>query len=475
MRLALVIVAALASPVVASPLTFPLHEVPSQHVTAVPHQTLYLNKCETGCDIKIGAPDANTNTTDVGSKPATFQMFAWNPGEWDAIVKCVQEVYSPYDITVTDQRPIGAFNENIVAGSPGDIGTDPGAGGIADFSNDCSPLLGAVSFTFAQSAADTFAQEDNNNRVWGVCWIIAQESAHAYGLPDHEYQFVDYNESTCSDPMTYRPDCGGQKFFRNRQALCGGFSQQACRCAPTVNSHLRLTSILGAGQSTVEAPTVSITTPTDGTVGSGFAVHANAGSRRGIGHVDLWLNGHNWATTKGLKFTAAGQPNPGDYGLTAPPTVPDGVIDIVVKAYDDIDTETDSAPVTVTKGAPCASADTCLKGQKCDAGKCFWDPPSGTLGDQCTYNEFCTSGLCQDSDIGQYCSQSCINNVADSCPTGFQCIATTDAQGVCLPNDAGGGGGGCCSVGPESSRAVWAHLGLGLFGLMFVLRRRRRH
>ena len=76
-----------------------------------------------------------------------------------------------------------------------------------------------MSFTFAQSAADVFAQEDNNNRVWGVCWIIAQESAHAYGLPDHEYEFVDYNESTCSDPMTYRPDCGGQKFFRNRQEI----------------------------------------------------------------------------------------------------------------------------------------------------------------------------------------------------------------------------------------------------------------
>jgi MYXO-CTERM domain-containing protein len=113
-------------------------------------------------------------------------------------------------------------------------------------------------------------------------------------------------------------------------------------------------------------------------------------------------------------------------------------------------------------------------GQKCDAGKCFWDSPTGALGDKCTYNEFCTSGMCQESDIGQYCTQACINNVTDSCPTGFQCIATSDAQGVCLPNDAGGGGG-CCSVGPESSRAVWAHLGLGLFGLVFVLRRRRRH
>jgi len=151
------------------------------------------------------------------------------------------------------------------------------------------------------------------------------------------------------------------------------------------------------------------------------------------------------------------------------------VIDVVAKAYDDIGTETDSATVTVTKGAPCASADTCLKGQKCDAGKCFWETPTGMLGDKCSYNEFCVSNLCQDSDIGQYCSQPCINNVADSCPMGFQCIATSDAQGVCLPNGAGGGGGGCCSVGPESRRGVWAHIGLGLFVFGLVLRRRRRH
>jgi len=40
--------------------------VPPQHTKMVPHQTLYLNNCAAGCDIKIGSPDANTNTTDIG-------------------------------------------------------------------------------------------------------------------------------------------------------------------------------------------------------------------------------------------------------------------------------------------------------------------------------------------------------------------------------------------------------------------------
>ncbi len=135
--------------------------------------------------------------------------------------------------------------------------------------------------------------------------------------------------------------------------------------------------------------------------------------------------------------------------------------------------ETDSATVTVTKGTACTTADTCLTGQKCEAGKCFWDPPTGMLGDACTYNEFCVTGMCQNSDIGQYCTQSCVVNSSDGCPASFDCIPTSDTQGVCLPQDAGGGG--CCSVGPESSAKTAGHVGLGLlvFGLVFRRRRRR--
>src|SRR5664279_6289397 len=115
----------------------------------------------------------------------------------------------------------------------------------------------------------------------------------------------------------------------------------------------------------------------------------------------------------------------------------------------------------VQMGAPCASADACLTGQKCEAGKCFWDAPVGVLGDACTYNEFCVTGLCQQSDIGQYCTQNCVVGSSDGCPAMFDCVATSDTGGVCLPQDKGGGG--CCSVdGRESNRSIWAHIGLGV-------------
>src|SRR3569623_1842776 len=414
-----ILIAALAAPVLAeTPVVLTVPAEPMHRPDEVlGSQVIYLNNCRSGCTVKPGSTDATADTSQLVTKQAVFNEYAWMPGEWDKVVQCVREVYSPFDVTVTDVRPSGAFNEAIVA-------------------------------------------------------VNSQDVAHLYGL-DHEYAFTD-TTSACNDPMTYRSDCGGEKFFRNKPAQCGEFGPpRTCKCGGLQHSHAKLLSLFGAGQSIVPAPTSMILAPAGGPVANGFAVSARAGSARGVEKVELWLNNHNWKTVPGNAFGNQGQPNPSPYSLVAPSNVPDGVIDVVVKAYDDLGLETDSATVTVMKGAACTSEATCLTGQKCDAGKCFWDPPSGMLGDKCTYNEFCVTGMCQDSDIGQYCTQSCVVNSSDACPAMFDCIPTTDTQGVCLPHDSGGGG--CCSVGPESRRGVWAHIGLGLFVVGLLLRRRRRH
>ena len=116
------------------------------------------------------------------------------------------------------------------------------------------------------------------------------------------------------------------------------------------------------------------------------------------------------------------------------------MIDIVVKAYDDIDAETVAPAVTVTKGAPCTSADTCAKGQKCEEGRCFWDPPAGQLGDPCEYNQFCISNNCISTTAGdQYCSQPCVVGVEDSCPMGFMCTGEAGQSGLCVFTPDSGG------------------------------------
>ncbi|MBA3539073.1 MAG: Ig-like domain-containing protein [Deltaproteobacteria bacterium] len=319
--------------------------------------------------------------------------------------------------------------------------------GIAPLAGDCRALSNTPAFAFAN-------QHPANDRVTNICWTVAQEASHAYGL-DHEFVFVD-GGSACIDPMTYRTDCGGEKFFRDRDAYCGETEKKDCTCPGTQNSHQNLLGKFGAGTVTTAAPTVSIVVPLDQTTFvQGQAVQARAKAQRGVTRLDLYLNGYRWMTVPGGGFGPDGQPE-STYPFVPPSAVPDGVIDIVVKARDDLGIETASSTVTVTKGLPCADAASCAVGQKCEAGKCFWDPATGELGAACEYKQSCVSDLCQDG----VCEQACDAAGPPTCPGGYTC-----GEGFCVTVD-----GGCCSVsGPG---AGWLHGGFAGIVLVVVLRRR---
>lgn len=434
---------------------------------------IYANRCTGGCmvtgsdhsDAKNGLSPAIQAGTSILTEfqSASGQTGAAADPLWHDVVQCLKEVYSPFNITVTDVRPTsGQWTELMIAGVPQDVGLPNEVLGIAPVHSDCQAHDNAISFSFAN--------HENVHDVNNICWTAAQESAHNFGL-DHEYKFAN-GDSACNDPMTYRFDCGGQKFFRDEGAFCGEDQVRACSCPnQTQNSHAKLLSIFGPGTPITAPPDATILVPAAGaTIASGAVVQVKSKAQRGVAHLDLYVNGHMWATAKGARFGQDGQPET-TYSIPLPATVPDGVMDLVVKAYDDISVEGESAAVTVTKGAPCASAATCAEGQKCDAGKCYWDAPTGVLGDKCDYNEFCVSGMCQDTSDGGYCVTSCVPNSADACPASFSCQQTTDAAGVCLPNDTGGGG--CCSVGHESGSTAFAKIALGMFVFGFVVLRRR--
>ena len=393
--------------------------------------------------------------------------------EWNQVMQCIKDVYSPFNVMVSDVPPAGAssYTEDILAGQPADIGYGGGAGvgGIAP--GGCDARNNILSFSFSN-----INWGSGQDRIWTLCGVAAQETAHAFGL-EHEYQVLDaYTAnmgSTCNDPMTYRTDCGGEKFFRDAPAYCGEFMQRDCVCGGTQNSYQKILDVFGPGQSIVPPPTSQILLPAaNAMVSNGFNVAAQAGSRRGVTKVELWLNGYKWGEAPGAAFGANGQPNPAVYQIKAPNNVPDGVIDVVVKAYDDLGAETDSQTVTVTKGAPCTDASMCATGQKCAMGKCFWDTPSGQLGDPCTYDQFCTTGLCSPTTSDQVCSQPCTVGISDSCPAKFDCLMQNGIQGFCYPHDTGGGGG-CCNAG-GSPRGIWLTAGLAAMVLGLVMRRRRR-
>jgi hypothetical protein len=446
---------------------------------------LYLNRCQGTCVVygstindgramkstlpcTGGGTCAGGSCTCPGSNLGSFTIEEFrdtngNTGaladpEWNAIMACVRKVYSPYKIMVTDQVPPGgqSHNQGIVAGRAINIGYT-GVGGIAP-AHTCGPRDNVISFTFANQYTGTAAE-----RVRDICATALQETAHAYGM-DHVYQRSD-GQPACSDPMTYLPPCG-QQFFRNDDTKCGEYSVRPCTCADAQNAHRRLINIFGAGTPLTTPPALSVVQPVqDATIFDGFNVTTVASAERGIARIDLWLNNYLWTSVKGVPFASSGQPE-ASYTLPIPDGVPDGIIDLVVKAYDDIEVETASETITVTKGAPCTSASACAKGQVCEDGRCFWEQPVGDIGDRCEYTQYCMSGLCLESSDGDFCSRDCVVGVSDSCPEGTYCEGPTGLVGYCLPN----ADGGCCSVGGD--RRAECLLSLGIFGLL--VRRRRR-
>jgi hypothetical protein len=456
-------------------------------VRAVSH-TLFVNRCVGGCSVTGSTIASAPNNQSAVQGLTVGQVYdipeftnkagetgAAADAEWQAIMACVTETESYYNITVVDQRPAsGSYHMAVVGGTDDDIGISTGQGqllGISQLDRACSPIDNVVSFVLAESHRPFAASSDAYIR--DVCKTIVHEAGHAFGL-EHTWAWVDDQTSACQDPMSYDTQtCDpSPAYFRKRIASCGGFEQMQCLCNGSTNSHERMLSAFGPGTPTVPPGNAAITFPAANGV-LGAVIAASAGTKRGIDRVELYLNGWKWLELPGAAYTrGGGQPNPSPYQFTVPQNIPDGVYDIEIRAYDDLGTVV-TATSTATKGAPCQSADSCLGGQKCDAGKCYWAQPAGEIGDTCTYNEFCKSNLCAGPADASICTTSCIPLIAESCPadSGLTCVETSPGKGVCVLEDEGGG---CCRVGGDSSE-TWARvlLSLGVVGSLLLRRRPR--
>ncbi len=455
------VVVAAASPVAAKP-AGGSKLVHGDRSIGTPH-VMYLNRCAGGCTMTPGAEDdARTGMSTVVTPGGPHQISDFSLGDdvWNDVVQCLRDVWSPYNLTFVETRPAPTelYSEAVIAGRGGQVIGDEEFAGYAPLDNFCRSLSYAISFTFANQ------WEDYNlgaNTATDICRVASQEIAHTYGL-DHIYQFLE-GDSSCSDPMTYRFDCGGQKFFRNRAAVCGEEQVRQCRCGPTQQSHTWLTTILQTG-SPITTTDVDITAPADGaTISNGQTISASGVSQRGITKVTFRLNGYPWGTLPGVPFGPNGQPR-ANYNFTLPADVPDGIIDVEVEAVDDIDVRS-TAMVTVTKGAPCSTADSCAAGQSCDAGRCIWPAPVGEIGDQCAFPQFCLEPRCDTHDGASFCTRECVVGLDDSCGGGLECV-DDPAGAYCWPAPESAG---CCST---SRDLPWSGLGVGAI-VLFVVRRRR--
>jgi hypothetical protein len=375
---------------------------------------IYLNKCEGGCTIYPGYDDSRTNTSSVVAgvlgTTAYISEFEHSQEDWDELVQCVTRTYEPFGIVVTDQDPGGASHfEAIVAGIDDEINYT--AGGVAP--GGCGFTNNAITFSFA-----------NQGSLSTLCWTVAQETAHAFGL-DHVME--------CSDPMTYLPDCGYDKSFQDIDAPCGENVNRQCKCGgSTQNSFKLIRDHFGTGELT--PPEVKINRPASGAVvKSNFPFEVGATDDIEVYSVEFMIDGVVVSE------------------LTSPPWVinaPDGLVgrvQVSARAKDNLGTESNVASVEVVID------DTLIQ-----------------FGDACESNEDCEGSLCAvDSDGNGSCSQFCeLEASENSCPSGTSCTAAGD-QGVCWPGKESSSG--MCST---SSASSWLSAFLVLF---FVgLWRRRR-
>ena len=424
------------------------------------HRYLYVN-----FDGGTYTPGWNNSSENVSSiVSSTSSVPAWGSSfARSQVLSCVQDIFSPFNITVTGVDPgITPHIEAVTAGRPSDIGQGSGVGGVSPFS--CGIIEQSIVFSFAEIYGSNYQE---------LCHTVAQEAAHSFGL-DHEYM--------CQDPMTYLNGCG-DKSFQNTNAPCGEFSSRTCMCGgSTQNSVQMLLEALGPDGAGIP-PTVMITSPANGaTVTAGFTVNVSANDDEAVTRVELYVGGQ-------LLGTDTSAP----YSFTTPTNVGNGQTNIQARAYDGTDVSTHAVGVNVTGGSDgggggdeCDAGNPCVAGFACDDGTCVPDGGGGgggdgAVGQPCTEGAQCNSGLCLVAGDEGYCTETCLDD--NGCPSGTECTPTSGAESVCWPaEDTDDGVGGGCSVAVSAGRSGSAAPGSGSAAALWLmaivgfvaLRRRRR-
>jgi hypothetical protein len=193
---------------------------------------IYLNR--EGAKLRGGRDHAPSNTSSivasVGLGEVLVPAFSGSNSRWNEIVACVRAKFAPYDVEITDRRPVDGdrYIMAVLGGEArilGKTNKHVHALGLSPFNGE--PIEDAVVMVFSGAM---------KNALRATCEAAAMELAHAYGL-DHAHN--------CLDVMTYLPYCG-PKSFLDRDLRCGEKVERNChRGAATQNAHQWLLRLLG--------------------------------------------------------------------------------------------------------------------------------------------------------------------------------------------------------------------------------------
>jgi len=429
---------------------------------------IYLNNCSTGCTLSPGQNNAPQNRSSIVNQTVNIPAYSGSAAQWDQIVNCVKQTYAPFNVQIVTTRPAAGTNYHmaIVAGRAQNAGMQSGVLGVSPFS--CGYIPNAISFTFAN---------ESPNNILELCWTVAQETAHSWGL-DHKYDN--------RDPMTYLSSGPAMKTFQNSAGSCGEYNARQCQCtyagtgSSQMNSYALIQATFGLAMPTTPdttLPTVTISSPTNGAqVQPGFTVTAAINDNIGVAKAELRVDNVLVGTKTSAPWT-----------WTTSSTLGTGTHRVSVTAYDAANNQA-AAAVDVSYaggggggsgsggggGTPpggCTNDDDCQGDDVCSSGTCVAGPEMpGGLGTPCATGADCASGQCgSDGSGNQFCVDGCDPANTDACPDGFQCVVG-GGRGVCWPNTPDGEASGGCSTGGGNAPGL---LLLGL-GLLFVSRRQSR-
>jgi hypothetical protein len=332
--------------------------LPPSHAPGAMAQSkvIYLNHL--GVTLTPGEDDSTTNHSSIIGGTSVVPPWNTSQATWNATVACMQDMFSRFDVTVTDQDPgTTPHIEAVFGGSPQDIGMGQGVGGVSPFTEDCGIIENSIVFTFT----DVFPDDAQT-----VCEVMSQEVAHSYGL-DHEM--------LASDPMTYL-QYNGTRSFKDQTVSCGEYQNRPCGIGgSTCRANQNSVQLLYArvGKADLVAPMIAITSPADGaTVEPGFSVEATASDDVGVTMTTFSIDGQ----PAGMDATA------GPYTFPTDPALAEGPHTLRVDATDGHNTQSQSITVIVA-ATPTGS----------DGGSGMGSDNGGTTGDDGTVHGGCsTSG-----------------------------------------------------------------------------------
>lgn len=218
--------------------------------------------------IQPGSDDSTHATSALVTSPTTVNGWIPTQPRWEELLTCLREVWSPFQVEITDLDPGGLPHITaVLGGTPQQLGLPADTAGAAPFAQDCGVVENAMVFAFVPSLKTRSIQQS--------CLLISQQVATAYGLDhvtslDDVMSVHDATHKTFTDVVA---DCG-----TDWERPCGASAYPSCRSSQ--NAMQLLYARVGKYIVDEDPPLVRITAPAHGsTVVPGFVVDAIATDR----------------------------------------------------------------------------------------------------------------------------------------------------------------------------------------------------